>query len=161
MHLRLQDRATGAPLMPSYEIAIGDGIATTVRGVSGAPGLVEQRAIGAAHPRDPVEAVYVAVGDGRPTGYTFGDRVRKEYEVVVTSIRRRPQLGDITQDLDTGPDFLKRCKQALDGPTIAGVPVVWDVALVESPTWENVAFGQGYEMSQFGLLVRTDEPRNG
>jgi hypothetical protein len=147
--------------MPSYAIAIGDGIRITIAAQPGSPDLVEQRAIGVAHPRDPVEAVYVAMGDVRVLGYTFGGRIRKEYEAVITSIRRRPQLGDITQDLDTGPDFLKRCKQALDGTSIVGVPVVWDVTLVDDPVWEQQAFAKGYEMSQFGLLVRTDEPRNG
>ncbi len=147
--------------MPSYEFAIGTGIRDVIAAVDGAPDMVELRAMGAAHPRDPVEAVYIAVPNHRMLGYTFGDRVRKEYDVVVTSIRRRPQLGDITQDLDTGPAFLKLCKQALDGATISGVPVVWDVTLVDDPTWERQAFSQGYEMSQFGLLVKTDEPRNG
>lgn len=145
--------------MASYAGTIASQLGSRIATVTSAPSLVEVRAIGAAHPRDATAGVFVAIGGERHTGRAFGDSIFKEYDFVVTVIRQRQ--GDISSNLDVNPSFILGVKQALDMTTMTAVPVVWDVDLVDNPEWENRAFGQGYEMSQLGILVRTNEPRNG
>lgn len=145
--------------MASYAVPIAQAFGAVIVAVPGSPSLVEVRAIAAAHPRDPVEGVFIAPARERKTGRAFGGSVYKEYDFVVTILRQRQ--GDVTTGIDANPALILAIKQAVDRPTLAGVPQVWDVDLVDNAEWENKAFGQGYEMSQFGLLARTIEPQNG
>ena len=140
-----------AVILDCAEVTIGDGaqIASAVQ------------LLAADHPRDAKTAVLVTVQRERPADRAFGGVIGKEYSLIVAVYRALTPPGDVTSTPDANPALVLACKQALDGGSLAGVDVVWDVDLVDSAEWENRPFGQGMEVSRFGLLVRTSEPQNG
>ena len=143
----------------SYQEQIADAIVTVLGALSGAPALVEYRKQDALHPGDSNEAVIVSAGYQRMTGRAFEGTVYKDYGFQVSVYRTF--LGDLTADVDTNPAYVQLAKQALDLPALSGVPVVFDVELVQDAAWENNQFPTGSEVSRFGVLVRTAEPQNG
>lgn len=145
--------------MASYAKSIADALVTTISGIVGAPELVKQRKDNTLMGRETPPGVIVSIGDERKVGRTFEGTIFKEYEIIVGIYRTC--LADVSTNLDLTPEFILKVKQALDVGTIASVPVVWDVDLVDNPEWEHQPFGQGWEVSRFGLLVKTAEPRNG
>ena len=145
--------------MASYAKPIADSFVATILGLPGAPALVKHRKENTLMGRETPPGVIVSIGDERRVGRTFEGTILKEYEFIVGIYRTN--LADVSTNLDLNPEFILKVKQALDVGTVSAVPVVWDVDLVDSPEWERQPFGQGWEVSRFGLLVKTAEPRNG
>ena len=149
--------------MSSYAKQIGDAIVTVIQGLSGAPSLVQLRKENVLLSREEITevdgAVIVAVGLETPVNITTGGTIFKEYIARVMYARKNP--GKVATELDTNPAFVLRMKQALDITSLAGVPVVWSVDLIEAEEWEEDEFGKAAEVSTFGLKVHTNEPRNG
>lgn len=145
--------------MASYAKPIADAFVATILGLPGAPILVKQRKDNAIMGRETPPAVIVSIETERKVGRSFEGTILKEYEIIVGIFRTC--LADVSTNLDLTPEFIMKVKQALDVPTLAAVPVVWDVDLVDNAEWEHQPFGQGWEVSRFGLLVKTAEPRNG
>jgi hypothetical protein len=145
--------------MPSYAKPIADAVVNVLASLTGAPATVVSRKDNSMEGRDSKPIVIVSWGIERKTGRTTGGTVFKEYEIVV-GIFRSCQ-ADIESNKDLSPTYILTAKQALDKTSLAGVPVVWDIDLVDDPEWEHQPFGQGMEVSRFGLVVRTNEPQNG
>ncbi len=148
--------------MASTWKSVGDQIVAIVAAVAGAPAFVELRKTFVVHPLqagtgDPDSGVIVSGGLEKTAGYTFGVSVLNDLGYVVSIYTRSLPAVDAT---DTRPTFLQLCKEALSVTEIAGTPV-WDFDMVDKSEWENQPFGKGGELSQFGVLYRTSEPRNG
>lgn len=144
--------------MPSYAKQIGDAIVAVIGGLPGAPQLIKLRKDNAILGRESPPAVIVTVESEAKAGRAFEGTIHKEYKVVIGIFRAC--LADVSSNLDLNPAFILECKQAFDVTTLAGASVVWDIDLVDNPEWEHQPFGQGWEVSRFGLLVKTTEPQN-
>ncbi len=131
--------------MASLAKDIADAVVTVLGSVSGAPATIQVRKEGTVGPRITKPIVVVNVEDERVVGRAFGGVILKEYKVVVSIFRIN--AGNIASDLDLSP--------------LAGVSAVYDVDLADNPEWEHQKFSEGAEVSRFGLLYHTSEPRNG
>jgi hypothetical protein len=108
----------------------------------------------------------IAFGDERPYEpvTTFGDATNKPtngkiYGLVFQLYLTNP--GNLDSTLTTNPNFVKQAKQALNTITLAGAASIWQTELVENPAWENQPFGDGAEVSEFGMNFYSAEARNG
>lgn len=145
--------------MASYAKQIADAVVGVIQGVQGAPATVQYRKANSLYAKEQKPAVIVSIEDETKLGRAFEGTIHKQYKVVIGIYRLC--LADIASDLDLSPQFILRVKQALDRASLTGVTVAWDVDLVDNPEWENQPFGNGMEVSMFGLLVTTTEPQNG
>lgn len=148
--------------MASYAVPIANAIATAITGVSGAP-TVAVRKQDALHASELTSAYcIVSVEREAAESRAFEGSILKQYWLIVSLYRKlAPTVGDIGSNLDSNPALVLSIKQACDLTALSGVSVVYDVDLVDAAEWEQQPFGVGVEVSRFGLVVRTSEPRNG
>lgn len=152
--------------MPSYFKTIADAAAAVLAALPGVPGPVTVRKDNAVQPREQTPRVVVDFGEerviqavsGAGTDTDQGD-VLKEYAIGVSVYRRRH--ADVSTDLSPNADFVLAAKQALSKKTLAGAPSVYGTRLVDSAAWEHQPFGQGWEVSTFGVLFYSAETRLG
>lgn len=139
---------------------IADAMVTALAALSGAPSIVEYRKKDGLYPEEGNSAIILTAGFQRPTGYVFGDGVTKGYGYQI-SVYRESQ-GETTSNIDVNPTLVELAKRALDATSLSGVSTVWSVDIVDDPeAWERQPFRDGCEVSRFGVLVKTCEPRNG
>lgn len=148
--------------MASTWKTVGDKIVTIVAAVTGAPAFVVLRKTFVVHPvqagtGDPDSGVIVSGALEKTAGYSYEGSTANNLGYVVSVYTRTPPTVNAT---DTRPTFLELCKEALSVTTITGTPV-WDFEVLDKSEWENQPFGNGGELSQFGVLYRTSEPTNG
>jgi hypothetical protein len=124
----------------------------------------------AVHPRDSIASSLCVISFGTeqlmPGMATFGTgsdkpTVTKIYGLVFSLYLVNSPLGDVSTDVSTFPDYVQDAKQALNTATLSGASTVWNTDLVENPAWENQAFAQGVEYSEFGVNFYSAEGRNG
>lgn len=108
----------------------------------------------------------ISFGDERPYAplTTFGDgtdkpTIGKIYGLVFQLFLTNP--GNLDTTLATNPNLVKQAKQALNTITLAGATAIWQTELVDNPAWENQAFRDGAEVSEFGMNFYSAEARNG
>jgi len=120
------------------------------------------------HARDTITSSLCVISFGdeqlQPGVATFGDStdkptISKVYGLVFSLYIVNP--GNIETTLSTFPDFVLAAKQALNTATLSGASTVWNTDLVENPAWENQAFKDGVEWSEFGINFYSAEARNG
>jgi hypothetical protein len=144
---------------------IADAVRTILATLPNAP-TVEVRKNDSMFGRDVPPMVIVTLGDegvtaavsGAGTSTDLGD-VYKSYQIGITIYRNC--LADIDSSIGNNPDFILAAKQALNKVSLAGVPQVRDTTLVDHPEWEGEAFGQGAEVSRFGIVFFAWETRLG
>lgn len=155
--------------MASFAVPIANAVKTIVTALTGAPSLVQVSKTDVIHPRDITSAfaaVIITMGDeieigsvsGAGTSTDQGD-VLKSYQIGITIYGTN--FGNISTDLSSHPDFVLACKQALNKTTLSGVPSVYGSRLVSNSEWESTAFGDGNEMSVFGMVFWNAETRLG
>ncbi len=143
--------------MPSYANAIGEAVKNIIRVLPAAP-TTYFRKENVVYDADTFPIVVITIGLETPVGNTFGGSILKTYTVAISIYREN--VGNLTSLMDQNVQFVLMCKQALDGTSLVGVPVVWSVDIIEASEWEDQPFGQGAEVSTFGLNVQTAELRN-
>lgn len=151
--------------MPSYFKTVADAVRQVVSGVPGCPQRIEVRDNDQLESREDDDFVVITLGEdpelwGTTAGgiNDFGD-VAKGYMIGITLYHRK--LTDPTVNLNAAPEFVLKCKQALNKPTLAQAPSVFDTRLVENPAWENQDMDKGLQVTRFGMIFSSIEPRNG
>ena len=152
--------------MASYFKTIADAARTVAAAQSGAPALCEVRDTDVVHPRDVVPCLIVTMGgeqeigaaSGAGTSTDQGDRLMA-YQLGFTEYRHRP--GTNSTDLSLNQDFILLAQQALNKTTLTGATTVYGTKLVRRDAWEHQPFGQGWEVSRWGMIFWSSEPRLG
>jgi hypothetical protein len=151
----------------AYVTTIAESVVAVLANLGGAPDLVEFRKTDVLHPREADElvesdeagAIIVTAGDVVPFMDLTGGDVLRKYQIGVSIYKRLG--GKFSSEKTVNPDLVLACKQALHRTSLAGASTVFDTDLVESPEWENQAFKDGWEVSRFGVIFNSAEPRNG
>lgn len=150
----------------SYFLKIAEAVRTKLTGIDGAPTTIEIKDNDQVESRQEDEILVITMGEdpevwtvtGAGTGNDFGD-VGKAYQIGLSYYHKK--LADPTVNLDAAPTFVLKSKQALNRPSLTGVPSVYDTTLVENPAWENQEFSKGLQVTRFGMIFLNAEPRNG
>lgn len=151
--------------MASVFAACANALQTIVAGVAGAPSLVVVRDTDAFHAGEG-SCVIITMGEeyeekalsGAGTDTDQGDRLMA-YQFGFSFYTGN--LGLNQTGIETRQDFITACQQAMNKKNLAGVPTVYDTALVRRSAWEPESFKNGVEKSVWGLLVRSAETRLG
>ena len=146
--------------MASYAKPIADAVVAVIQSLAGGPSLVAYRKENVTYTTDNLDngVIVVTIGMETPIDKAFGGSILKTYTVGITYYITN--AGNLSTTMDSLPAFVLKVKQALDGTSLSGVGVVWNVDIIEANEWEDVAFAGGVEASTFGLTVYTAEPRN-
>lgn len=151
--------------MASFFKTIADAVRQVVSTVPGCPQRIEVRDNDQLESREEDDFVIVTLGEDPEvwgttavSSSTLGD-VGKAYMIGVTLYHRK--IADPTVNLNAAPEFVLKCKQALDKPSLAQAPSVYGTQLVENPAWEDQEFTKGLQVTRFGMIFLSAEPRNG
>lgn len=153
--------------MPSYSTPIAEAVVSLLSGITPLGCPVEFRRTDSLVSRETIPRVIVTNAQetqlDRGTFGAEGDvdsfgTVEKAYPIQIAIYESNQ--GEL-QGNDVNPAFILRAKQLLNKPYLTAVPAVFDTDLLQNWEWENQPFRDGGQVSRFGLLFYTAEPRNG